>query len=173
MYDACVLYKVSEKVKNRLNIQVGNASIKKGLNFNRKGLNFLSPGDEKVLRQGVDDMLPFGIINSELIHKRDSVHYARSGIDDTVMKLMSEKKIALVFNLSLLLNNKLGERARLIKRMKVNMKRGVKYDVPILLASCAKSKYELFSGVEIKKWSEYLGIDSFKRVEKSFKKIFK
>ncbi|MBN1923371.1 MAG: hypothetical protein JW791_01250 [Nanoarchaeota archaeon] len=172
MFDACVLYNISEDDKKVFNITVGSAVIKSDLKFDRKNIVFLDTKDSKLLRKAVEQMLPFGVINSELIHEKDSLHYPRAGIDDTIAKIMAEKKIAAVFNLGLLLNTSGDKRAVIIRRMKENMRRAIKYDMPVLFASCAKNRYELFNGLEIKTWAKSLGIDNFSRVKKSFNKIF-
>lgn len=173
MFDACVSYDIKKGEMERLNIKVGTARVERVLNFNRKELVFYCPKDSKSLRKAVDTGLPFGIINSELIHTNDSVHYPRAGIDDTIAKIMGRKKIALVFNLNLLLKNKGKKRGLIIRRMMENMRRAVKYDIPVLFASCAKNKYELFNNMMIKTWANKLGIDNYDRVKKSFNKIFK
>jgi RNase P/RNase MRP subunit p30 len=116
--------------------------------------------------------LPYGIINSELIHYKDSLHFIKSGIDDTLAKEMAKKKIALVFNLNLIIANDSIKRAQIIRRMKENMKKAVKFDIPVLFASLAKDECELFNNQQIKAWAQYLGIDNFSRVKTSFNKIF-
>jgi RNase P/RNase MRP subunit p30 len=173
VFDACVLYEISENDKKRLQITIGSARIKKDLEFNPKSLVFLQPSNPKILRESVDKGLPYGIINSELIHAKDSVHYPRAGIDDTIAKIMARKKIAVVFNLNLLIKHEGENRGRIIRRMKENMRRAVKYDAPVLFASCAKNKYELFNSAQIQTWAKHLGIDNFNRVKTSFEKVFK
>lgn len=172
MLDACVLYKISNEEEKQFSIKIGNAIIKDKLNFNKTDLVFFSPPNPKKMREAIDKTLPYGIINSELLHEKDSPHYPRAGIDDTVAKIMARKKIAIVFNINLLLTFKKAKRANIIRRMKENMKRAVKYDIPVLFASCAHNKFELFNGLQIKTLARYLGIDNFKRVKTSFEKIF-
>jgi hypothetical protein len=172
MLDACALFEVDEGIKKKLKISVGSAKIKDNLNFKNDELVFFSPKNEDDAKKAIKLMLPYGIINAELIHAKDSVHFIRSGIDDTMAKEMAQKRIAIVFNLNLLISSKPIQRAMVIRRMRENMKKAVKFDVPVLFASCAKSNYELFNGQQIKDWAKYLGIDSFERVKESYNKIF-
>ncbi len=172
MLDACALFEVDEGIKKKLKISVGAAKIKDNLNFKNNEMIFLSPKNEDDAKKAVKLMLPYGIINAELIHAKDSVHFIKSGIDDVMAKEMAQKKIAIVFNLNLLINADSAKRALIIRRMKENMKKAVKFNVPVLFASCAKNRYELFNGQQIKEWAKYLGIDSFERVKESYNKIF-
>jgi len=173
MFDACVQCKIGSEDLKRLNIRAGSGVVMDDLKFGSDKIVFFSPKNADLLRESVDKGLPYGIINAELIHRSDSPHYARAGIDDTIARIMAKKKIATVFNLKLLIMNNGASRGRIIRRMKENMKRAVKYGAPVLFASCADNKYELFSGVQIKTWAYYLGIENFKRVKTSFDKIFK
>jgi RNase P/RNase MRP subunit p30 len=166
------LFEVDEGIKKKLKISIGSAKIKDNLNFRNDELIFFSPKTEDDAKKAVKLMLPYGIINAELIHTKDSAHFIKSGIDDSMAKEMAQKKIAIVFNLNLLINTDSSKRALIVRRMRENMKKAVKFDVPVLFASCAKNKYELFNGQQIKEWAKYLGIDSFKRVKESYNKIF-
>lgn len=171
MFDACVDYKISNDIKKRLKIHVGNGVVITSLK-KCEGICFFKPKNRDVLKEAVDRMIPFGIIDSELIFPKDSPHYPKSGIDDTIARIMSKKKIAIVFDLSLILKSSGEKRGKILYRMKENMRKAVKYDIPVLFASLAKNDYELFNGSQIKAIANYLGIDNFKRVKKSFNKIF-
>lgn len=172
MFDSCALFEVSEELKKKLGLVIGKAVVKDKLNFKSKDLVFFSPKTEDELKKSIEMTLPYGIINSELIHYKDSLHFIRSGIDDTVAKYMGKKKIAIVFNLNLLISTDSVKRSLIIRRMKENMKKAVKYDIPVLFASLAKDEYELFNGEQIKTWAQELGIDNYNRVKTSFNKIF-
>ncbi|MDD5054470.1 MAG: hypothetical protein PHG04_03780 [Candidatus Nanoarchaeia archaeon] len=172
MFDSCVLFNVDESLKKRLKIFSSSAKIKEKLDFKKTDLVFFSPKTEQDLKTAVNMALPYGIINSENIHGKDSLHFIKSGIDDSIAKEMGKKKIAIVFNLSLLLKSAPPKRALIIRRMKENMKKAVKFDVPVLFASLAENEYELFNGEQIKAWAQYFGIDNFSRAKTSFNKIF-
>jgi RNase P/RNase MRP subunit p30 len=172
MFDACILFNLSDELRKKFKINIGNAVVKYKLNFNNKDLVFFSPKTEDELKKSIKMTLPYGIINSELIHYKDSLHFIRSGIDDTSAKDMAKKKIAIVFNLNLIITNNSVKRSLIIRRMKENMKKAVKYDIPVLFVSLAKDEYELFNGEQIKAWAKELRIDNFKRVKTSFNKIF-
>lgn len=172
MFDSCVLFEEDNDFLKKLKVIKGNAKIKNKLIFNSNDLVFFEPKTEEELKQAIKQTLPFGIINAELIHRKDSIHFIKSGIDDSTAKEMGKKKIALVFNLNLLILKKDYELSLILRRMKENMKKAVKHDIPVLFASCAKNKYELFNGMQIKAWANYLGIDDFNRVKLSFNKIF-
>ncbi|VVB74664.1 Ribonuclease P protein component 3 [Candidatus Tiddalikarchaeum anstoanum] len=173
MFDACVLYNISPDEKRQFHIHTGSAKIADDLKFQKNDIVFLSPKTDDVLDKGLKMGLPSGVINAELLYPKDSLQHVKGGIDDSAANFMFEKKIALVFNLNLLLTSEHSKRGRIIRRMAENMKRAVKYDLPVLFASCAKDKYELFNGSEIKAWANYLGIDNFERVRVSFEKLFK
>jgi len=172
MFDSCALFNVSEDLKKRLKLVIGKAVIKYKLDFKKSDLVFFSSQSEDELKKAVEMTLPYGVINAELIFPKNSLHFIKSGIDDTLAKEMSKKKIAIVFNLNLIISNDSVKRAEIIRRMKENMKKAVKFNVPVLFASLAKNQYELFNGEEIKAWAEHLGIDNFSRVKTSFQKIF-
>jgi RNase P/RNase MRP subunit p30 len=173
MFDSCVLFRASDELKKKFGLIMGNAKVKDKLNFNSNELIFFSPKSEDDLKKAVEMALPYGIINSESIFPKDSLHFIKSGIDDTLAKEMAKKKIAIVFNLGLIIAGDSAKRALIIRRMKENMKKAVRHDIPILFASLAKDEYELFNGQQIRAWAEYFGIDNFSRVKISFSKIFK
>jgi RNase P/RNase MRP subunit p30 len=172
MFDSCILFNLNEDFKKKLGLVIGQAVINDKLNFNSNELVFFSPKSEDDLKKAVEMTLPYGIINSELIHYKDSLHFIRSGIDDTIAKEMAKKKIAIVFNLNLIISNDSIKRSLIIRRMKENMKKAVKFDIPVLFASLAKNEYDLFNGEQIKSWAQELGIDNYTRVKNSFNKIF-
>jgi RNase P/RNase MRP subunit p30 len=172
MFDSFVAYNISSEEKKRFNLTVGSAKVSENLNINKNEVVFLSPKSDELLTKAVRMSLPYGVINAELLYPKDSVQHVKSGIDDTLAKELASKKIAVVFNLNLLLTSSDVRRGSIIRRMLENMKRAVKYDIPVLFASSAKNKFELFNGQMIKAWANYLGIDNFSRVKTSFTKIF-
>lgn len=172
MFDSCVLYNISGEEKKRFHIATGSAKVREDLNFEKQEIIFLNTKNEDLLLRGVRQCLISGVINSELMYLKDSLQHVKSGIDDSLAKELANRKVAAVFNLNLLLSSSERERGMILRRMKENMTRAVKYDIPVLFASCAKNKYELFNGQEIKAWANYLGIDNFNRVKTSFIKLF-
>ena len=71
MFDACALFDVSEELKKKLGLVIGSAVVKDKLNFKSKDLVFFSPKTEDELKKSIEMTLPYGIINSELIHYKD------------------------------------------------------------------------------------------------------
>ncbi len=171
MYDSCVLFSPDKEIENRFMLKFGDAKVIDEIK-REKGITFFRPKTKKELNSAVNRMVPYGIIDAELIYEKDSLHYVKAGIDDGIAKAMAEKKIAVVFDLSLLLKTRGIERARILSRMRENMRRVVKYNIPVLFASLATDIYGLFNGGQIKAIAHYLSIDNFDRVKVSFEKIF-
>jgi RNase P/RNase MRP subunit p30 len=114
--------------------------------------------------------MPLGIIDAEQLFKKNNLHYVKSGIDDSIGKKMGKKKIALVFNLKQLITQKGKERSITIERMKKNMGYAAKYKIPVLFASQATNKYELFNGIMIKSIARLLGLKEWKWSAESYKR---
>lgn len=92
--------------------------------------------------------------NFELLEKKDSMHYPKSGMDQIIAKLMKKNNNTYCFPTQLLIkkDTKVG------RRVILNLTLANKYEFPVLLASFAKKKEEQRSPELIRALAESLGI---------------
>lgn len=94
-------------------------------------------------RQVIEKSLFDIIFNLETEKKQDLMHSKRSGLNQVLCKLISKKNKFVAFNFNLLLKANKGLRVNLLSRMNQNVKLCRKYKVKMLIASFAKTPYEM------------------------------
>ena len=167
MFDVCIKYSISDEEKKKFFLKK-TGSVRITGNLNKCNDVIFKPESFEDLQKAVNSKMPLGIIDSEQLFEKNSLHYVKSGIDDSVGKLMGRKKIALVFNLKQLLVQKGIGRSITVERMRRNMGYAVKYKIPVLFASQAGSKFELFNGIMIKSIAKVLGLKDWKWAVESY-----
>ncbi len=169
MFDICIKYDISEEEKKKFFLKKTN-NINITRKINKCNNIIFRPESFEELKKAVNKKKPLGIIDAEQLFKKNSLHYIKSGIDDTISKEMGDKKIGIVLNLKKFLIQEGMDRSNTIARMKKNMKYALKYEIPVFFASLAEDKYELFNGIMIKSIARVLGLKKWDWAINSYEK---
>ncbi len=159
---------VSKLKKNSsLEIFIG-AEIEKELRKNsRKALHFadtilVQGGKNEINRQASEcwevDILCYPERETEN-KKRDLMNQKNSGLDQIIVKLMSEKSIALEINFSQFFHSQEFLRAQWMGRIKQNILLARKFKVPLIITSGATDKFSLRAPQELIALGESLGMN--------------
>lgn len=126
-------------------IDKNNINIVEGSNLNRK-----------ILENRKVDIL----LSPEKGRKEDYIHQRNSGLNHILAKIASKNKIAIGINFSDILKANNEERAKLIGRIKQNIKLCRKYKVKMIIATFASNKYELRSVKDLENFALVLGMNT-------------
>jgi ribonuclease P/MRP protein subunit RPP1 len=99
------------------------------------------------------------LMNPELKSIKDKIHYRNSGINQVLAKLAKKNDIAIGFGFSFLLNNKGIARAKMLGRMKQNVRICRKYKVKMVVCSYAKNVKEMRGAKDLLAFARVLGMD--------------
>lgn len=92
--------------------------------------------------------------------KKDSLNFRNSGLNQVLLKLAYQNKTAIGFDFGMLLNCRDNfERALLIGRIKQNVKFCRKYKVKMVIASFAKSRYEMRDAKDLLAFARVIGMN--------------
>lgn len=140
--------------------------VKKIKEAKRKNLLVLVKAEsEELLRFLIERTAVDIIFGMERINPKDSVHFPRGGLDQIICKLAVENSKMLAFSFNDILNAKDNlVQARLMNRMRFNIKLCKKYKVKMFFSSFANNKMEIRSAKDLKAfWSCFGGAgDCFK-----------
>jgi RNase P/RNase MRP subunit p30 len=100
-----------------------------------------SPISEEMLRFALEKTKVDIVVGVEKIHPKDSLHYVRSGLDQVLCKIAHDQEKTIAFSFNDILNGK--DRAKIMSRMKLNLKLCKKYKVKTIFSSFSKKKEEL------------------------------
>ena len=101
-------------------------------------IKIYKPTSEELLRFALERTSIDIIYGMEGINPRDGVHYVRGGLDQVTAKIAASKGKIIGFSYSELINSP--NRAKLMARMKLNLKLCKKYSVKTVFASFGKEK---------------------------------
>lgn len=110
--------------------------------------------DRGLIERGGFDVL----YNVEAKQKKDFMHQRGSGLNHILCKLMVKKGICLGFNFSKVLGSSPVTRGKILGKMKQNFKLCKKYGVPTLIASFARSPYQMRSAHDLRITFESFGM---------------
>jgi ribonuclease P/MRP protein subunit RPP1 len=113
-------------------------------------------GDVIVNRKAVENKKVDILLSPEKNDKRDFMFSRNSGLNQVLCKLAAKNNVAISFNFSDVLNCSGKERARLLGRMRQNVRLCKKYKVKMIFSSFAKNKYELRSSEFLKVFERVL-----------------
>lgn len=88
-----------------------------------------------------------------------SINYRDSGINPALAKEAEKNGVAIEINLREIINAKRMERVNAIRRVKMNLKLKRKYNFDLIVASGAKSRYELRGPRQVYELLKLLGLD--------------
>jgi len=114
-------------------------------------------GDLDINRFAVENKKVDILLSPEKNSRKDLMFSRRSGLNQVLCKLAAKNDVAVGFDFSYLLNSSGKQRARILGRMKQNVKFCKKYGVKMIFSSFAKTKYEFRSDEILKVFSNILG----------------
>ncbi len=93
----------------------------------------------------IAEQKPYAIVGFEILERKDSLHYRRSGIDQVLAKIMAQNKVAYAFSFSDLLNAPHYMQSIILGRMRQNIMIARKYGVKVIIASFASEPFMMRS----------------------------
>ncbi len=115
-------------------------------------------GDTKVNRLASECFEVDVLCNPEKDARKDFMKQKYSGIDHIMSKFMGERKIALEFSFSQVLNSYGMLRSQVMGRMRQNVVLARKYDVPVIITSAGVEREDLRSPRELVAFGKSLGM---------------
>lgn len=115
-----------------------------------------SKNDRWVLEKSKSDIL-FGI---EEAQRKDFMHHRASGLNQILCKIAKQKEKTIAFSFSSVLNSKSTRKAQIMGKIMQNVKFCRKYKVKTILASFAKTPYEMRAPNEMISFGIILGMHS-------------
>ena len=118
---------------------------------------FKSTGNDRWVFEKSQADIIFGL---EAAQKKDFMHHRASGLNQVLCKIAAQKGKAIAFDFSAVLNSKGMLRAQIIGRMMQNARFCRKYKVKAILASFAKSPYEMRASKDLEAFFATIGLIS-------------
>ena len=92
-------------------------------------------------------------------NERDFIHQRNSCLNQILAKIAHDKGKTIAFNFSTILNSDSERRAKILGRMRQNVRLCRKYKVKMFLGSFASNPYELRSNYELKAFGLMIGMN--------------
>ncbi len=146
--------KLKSKIKVLAGLVAGDKEIQKAKKYADIVLVKSSGNDRWVLEKSQADIL-FGL---EEVQKKDFMHHRASGLNQVLCRIASKKGKTIAFPFSTVLNAKGMLRAQLIGKMMQNIRFCRKFKVKTVLASFAKTPYEMRASPELIAFSISMGM---------------
>ena len=107
--------------------------------INKAGEKFIifKPSSEEMLRFALERSKIDAIFGMEKINPKDSMHYVRGGLDQVSCRIAAKQGKMVAFSFNQIINSK--NRAKLLARMRLNIKLCKKYKVKTLLSNFSTS----------------------------------
>jgi len=115
-------------------------------------------GSEQQNRGNVSDKNVDILMNPELKSYKDKLHYRNSGLNHILAKIATDNDVAIGFGFSYLLNSNNVERARIIGRMKQNVRICRKSKTKMVVCSYASSPQEMRGAKDLLAFARVLGM---------------
>jgi ribonuclease P/MRP protein subunit RPP1 len=116
-------------------------------------------GTDQNNRMVVSDKSHDILMNPELKSIKDKIHYRNSGINQVLAKLAKKNEVAIGFGFSFLLTKYYEERARMLGRMKQNVRICRKFKVKMVVCSYAKDVKEMRGAKDLLAFARVIGMD--------------
>jgi len=120
----------------------------------KKSQVFFQPATEEMLRFALEKVPIDGVIGVENIHRSDSVHYIRGGLDQILCRIAQENEKIIVFSFSSILNSE--QRPRLLRRMMFNLELCQKFKVNTLFGNFSVAPEEMRSAADLQAFTRIL-----------------
>ena len=112
------------------------------------------PTTEKMLRLVLEKSKAQVIVGMEAIHPEDSPHYLRGGLDQILCRIAGARGKIIAFSFNDILHSLV--RAKLLARMRFNLKLCRKYKVKVLWGNFASDKMGMRSKKDLEAWRRVL-----------------
>ena len=112
--------------------------------------------DEKMLRFAIEKAPVDMILGVENIFPKDSLHYLKSGLNQVLCTIAAQQNKIIVFSMHDILVT--GNRAKLLARMRFNVKLCKKYKVQTLIGNFSEDIWEMRAAEELKALGRLLGV---------------
>lgn len=109
-------------------------------------------------REVIERASPWMVFDFESRPSRDSMHARNSGLNHVLCNLLASKGITVGLSLHTLLHAQHPHRARLMGRMMQNIRLCQKYDVNVVLASFARTPFEMRNPHDLESLGHCLGL---------------
>lgn len=113
------------------------------------------PQTEELLRFALEKTPTQILVGVEKINPKDSVHFVRGALDQITCKIANEKDKTIAFSFTEILNSK--NQAKLMARMKLNIKLCKKYKVKTIFSNFSTKKEEIRSNKDLEVFWKVLG----------------
>jgi len=123
----------------------------------RKFLALVQAGEEEFNRFVVEKTAADILFNLEYVHKKDHLHYRKSGLDEIICRIAARNGKIIAFSFSSLLET--DKRGLVMGRMMQNIRFCRKFKVKTFLSSFASEKEEMRSPFDLAKLAKVLGAD--------------
>ena len=155
--------KVAEKLGYSELVFIGNVDISKlkskiKISSNKRIFKSDITKDRNLIECKKADM----IYEFEQQSRKDSMHFRSSGINQVIAKLMKLKNVSYGLSFSQLLNASKEEQARIIGRTMQNIRLCKKYKVKVVVASFARTPYEMRDHKDLVAFAKTLGLHDYK-----------
>jgi hypothetical protein len=98
------------------------------------------------------------VFGFELLEEKEHTHYRKSGLNQVLCKIATDKKVAIGFSFSSILNVFAQKRAQLLGRIMQNIMFCQKYKTPMKIASFATTPFEMRAPAELASFFHQLGM---------------
>ncbi len=98
------------------------------------------------------------LMNPELENDRDKVHFRKSGLNQVLAKLAKENDVGIGFGFSFILNLNGVERARMIGRMRQNVRICRKFGTKMIVCSYAENIKEMREAKDLLAFAKVIGM---------------
>ena len=124
--------------------------------FNIKQWKIVVGTSEGICRKAVESKSTDMLLAPEKSSVKDYMHQRGSGLNQVLCALAAKNKVAMGFSFVELLNTQ--KQARVLGRMRQNVRLCRKYKVKMVLASFAKNKWEMRSASDLQSFGKVLGM---------------
>ncbi len=100
------------------------------------------------------------VFGFELLEEKEHTHHRKSGLNQVLCKIATDKKTAIGFSFSTILNSTGQKRAQLLGRTMQNITFCQKYKTPMKIASFATNPYEMRAPADLAAFFTQLGMQN-------------
>ncbi len=148
----------NEFYEKKTDIPIINALFTEPRNISKAkqlGVPSICMASREAIERGTNIVFGF-----ELLEEKDHTHYRRSGLNQVLCKLAADKKVAIAFSFSTILQYTGQKRAQLLGRIMQNITFCQKYKTPMKTASFATNPYEMRAPADLAAFFKELGMQN-------------
>lgn len=142
--------------QEKTTIPITNALLVEPKNLHKfRGIPTICTASREAIERGANVVYDF-----ELQEQKEHTHYRRSGLNQVLCKLATDKKVHIGISFANLLNNTGQKRAMILGRIMQNITFCQKYKTKIKIASFATSPYEMRAPQDLRALFQQLGLNN-------------